>query len=182
MQNIIIAFAKQEDAQNFKSILMRNGFEASYVCTSGAQTLSAMEDLGSGVVVCGYRLNDMIYSELAENLPSYFQMLVIASPSKMDGAILPENVTYLPTPLKKNDLISTINLMSEGVVRRRKKLKEQKRARSDEQKKLINEAKAILMSRHNMTEPEAHKYLQKCSMDSGTDLTETAEMVISLNV
>lgn len=182
MQNIIIAFAKQEDAQNFKSILLRNGFEASYVCTSGAQTLSAMENLGSGVVVCGYRLNDMIYSELAENLPDYFQMLVIASPSKMDGTLLPENVTYLPTPLKKNDLLSTINLMSEGVVRRRKKLKEQKRARSEEQKKLINEAKAILMSRHNMTEPEAHKYLQKCSMDSGTDLTETAEMLISLNV
>ena len=31
-----------------------------------------------------------------------------------------------------------------------------------------------------MTEAEAHRYIQKCSMDSGTSLTETAQMVISL--
>ena len=31
-----------------------------------------------------------------------------------------------------------------------------------------------------MTEPEAHKYLQKCSMDSQVSLIEAAQMVISL--
>lgn len=31
-----------------------------------------------------------------------------------------------------------------------------------------------------MTEPEAHRYLQKCAMDSGTKIVETAEMVILL--
>ena len=33
---------------------------------------------------------------------------------------------------------------------------------------------------NHMTEEEAHRYIQKCSMDSGTSLTETAEMVISM--
>ena len=31
-----------------------------------------------------------------------------------------------------------------------------------------------------MTEAEAHRYLQKCSMDNGTNLVETAEMVLTL--
>ena len=31
-----------------------------------------------------------------------------------------------------------------------------------------------------MSETEAHRYLQKCSMDNGTNLIETAQMVISL--
>ena len=31
-----------------------------------------------------------------------------------------------------------------------------------------------------MTEEEAHRYIQKCSMDSGTNMLETAQMVISL--
>ena len=53
--------------------------------------------------------------------------------------------------------------------------------RSEEDKKVINQAKALLMERHHMTEPEAHKYLQKCAMDSGSDMLETAEMVISLS-
>ena len=60
--NIIIVFAKSEDAQNFKSILSRGGYDGMVTCTSGAQALSAMEDLGSGVVISGYRLSDMLYS------------------------------------------------------------------------------------------------------------------------
>ena len=44
----------------------------------------------------------------------------------------------------------------------------------------IDTAKAILMERNRMAEPEAHKYLQKCSMDSQVSLIEAAQMVISL--
>ena len=43
---------------------------------------------------------------------------------------------------------------------------------------MIKLAKETLMARNNMTEQEAHKYLQKCSMDSGTNMSETAEMVL----
>ena len=31
-----------------------------------------------------------------------------------------------------------------------------------------------------MTESEAHRYIQKCSMDSGTNMVETAQMIMSL--
>ena len=54
------------------------------------------------------------------------------------------------------------------------------RERSQEEQETIRKAKELLMERHKMTEPEAHKYLQKCSMDSGTGIVETAEMIISL--
>lgn len=181
--NIIIVFAKSEDAQNFKSILSRGGYDGMVTCTSGAQALSAMEDLGSGVVISGYRLSDMLYSELAVDLPKFFQMLMIASPDKAPLDTCGDKLVYLPTPLKKSDLFSTLELMLEGVTRSRKKAKEKakKEGRSDEDKKIINQAKEILMDRHHMTEPEAHRYLQKCAMDSGTNLKETAEMVISLS-
>ena len=36
------------------------------------------------------------------------------------------------------------------------------------------------MERNHMTEEEAHRYIQKCSMDSGTSLPETAQMVIAM--
>ena len=38
------------------------------------------------------------------------------------------------------------------------------------------------MDRNGMTEAEAHRYIQKCSMDNGTNMVETAQMVISLNI
>jgi response regulator NasT len=182
LQNIIVAFAKQTDAQNFKSILMRGGFDIGSVCQTGAQVLAAMENLGSGVVICGQRLGDMLCTELAGDMPEYFTMLLVASPAKADELMLSEyeNIVYLPTPLKKDDLFSTLSMLIEGVMLRRKKIKEKRRFRSSEDQKIIDSAKAILMERHNMTEPEAHKYLQKCSMDSGTSLLETAEMVLSV--
>lgn len=52
--------------------------------------------------------------------------------------------------------------------------------RSAEEDFVIQRAKEILMSRNHMTESEAHKYLQKCSMDSGTNVVETAQMVLSM--
>lgn len=45
---------------------------------------------------------------------------------------------------------------------------------------IVAQAKNLLMERNNMTEEEAHRYIQKCSMDSGTNLIETAQMVMSL--
>lgn len=36
------------------------------------------------------------------------------------------------------------------------------------------------MERNNMSEDEAHRYLQKSSMDSGTNLMETAQMILTI--
>ncbi len=179
--NIIVAFAKSKDAQNFKSLLIRGGYDSISVYSSGVQALSAMDDLGSGVIICGYRLSDMLYSDLLHDLPPYFKMLLIASESREPMECSSDNFIYLPTPLKTNDLFSTLEIMIEGVQRLRRKSKERRLKRSDKDKKTIDHAKSILMERHHMTEPEAHKYLQKCSMDSGTDMLETAEMIISIS-
>ena len=178
--NIIVAFAKSEDALNLKSILSRGGYDGVVTCTSGVQALSAMDDLGSGVIICGYRLSDMLYSELLDDLPAYFKMVMIASTNRAPMDAERDNFIYLPTPLQRADLFSTLNLMMEGVRIAKKKAKERRMQRSEADKKVIEQAKALLMERHHMTEPEAHKYLQKCAMDSGTDMVETAEMIISL--
>ena len=91
LANIIVAFSKPEDAKSIKNILMKNGFEVVAVCTSGAQVLSQMEDLNGGIVVCGYRLTDMLYSELRECMSAENAMLMIASPNKW-SADAPQDV------------------------------------------------------------------------------------------
>lgn len=178
--NIIVAFARAEDAQKFKSILSRGGYDGIVTCTSGVQALSAMDDLGSGVIICGYRLSDMPYFELLEDIPDYFKMLMIASTERAPADPGGDKLVYLPTPVRSSDLFSTLELMEEGVKSLKKKARERRMNRREADKKVIAQAKALLMERHHMTEPEAHKYLQKCAMNSGTDMLETAEMVISL--
>ena len=64
--------------------------------------------------------------------------------------------------------------------RRRKKKRMQPKRRSPQEQKVIDDAKAILMENNNMTEPEAFRYIQKCSMDSGNTMVESASMVIGI--
>ena len=103
LANVIVAFSKLEDAKNIKRILVKNGFDVVAVCTSGAQTLAQTEELNGGILVCGYRLADMIYSELHDCLSAEFSMLMVSSPSKWTSQ-MPEDVVCLPMPLKVNDL------------------------------------------------------------------------------
>lgn len=64
--------------------------------------------------------------------------------------------------------------------RKRRKRRETIRKRDDSQRKIIDQAKALLIERNNMSEEEAHRYLQKSSMESGTNMLETAQMVLTI--
>lgn len=179
MTNVIVAFSRLEDAKSIKNILMRNGFQVVAVCTSGAHAINCMDELNGGIIISGSRFEDMIFQELRDCLPVGFEMLLLASPDRLSAGIAGD-IIFLPMPLKVQDLISTLNMMTQAQMRRRKKERIQPRGRSDEERQMIAKAKAVLMERNNMSETEAHRYIQKCSMDSGTNMVETAQMVMSL--
>jgi response regulator NasT len=79
-----------------------------------------------------------------------------------------------------HELVDTVGMMSQGITRRRKKLREKKPVRNEEETAIILHAKGLLMERNSMTEEEAHRYIQKHSMDNGTNMVETAQMVLSM--
>lgn len=179
MINVIVVFPRTEDAQNIKNLLVRHGYEVAGTCTSGAQAIQLMDRLGEGIVLCGYKFNDMIYSQLYECLPPQFQMLLAASPHILSEC-RDNDIVCLSLPLKVHDLINTLEMMAGTLMRRRRRKTARPKARSGEEKKIIEEAKKLLIERNNMTEEEAHRYIQKCSMDSGNNMVETARMVFSL--
>lgn len=179
MTNIIVAFPKQDIARNIKKILMQNGYHVNAVCTTGAQALQSAGELGGGIIVCGYRFVDMMYTELHEYLPAQFEMLLVASPANC-GIRDVENLVCLSTPLKVNELLQTMEMMDYTLTRRKKKARQMPKQRTEEENALIQEAKALLMDRNNLSEEEAHRYMQKRSMDNGTGMVETAQMILSL--
>ena len=177
MADIIIAFPKLDDAKNLKKLLLRNGYDVSLVCDNGAQVVGAVNELDGGVVICGYRFSDMHFSEILDYLPKGFQMLLMASPAKLDIS----EIVSLPMPLKVQDLLDTLNMMMVQYRRWKKKQKNKPKVRSEGEKRIIQKAKELLMERNQMTEEEAHRYIQKISMDSAINLVETAEMILELN-
>jgi response regulator NasT len=83
-------------------------------------------------------------------------------------------------PIHAGELVSTIDMMLEAQIQRRRKKRANPRQRNAEEKKTIDEAKYVLMERNNMSEPEAFRYIQKCSMDSGNTMVESALMVLGM--
>ena len=179
MVGIIVVFPNRDNATNIRNLLVRGGMDVTGVCTTGAQAMHYADTVDEGIVICGYKLKDMMYTELREYLPDNFEMLLIASQEKWSNGLI-EGVVGLSMPIKVYDLINTMEMMLRSIDRRRKKRKLQQKNLNPEQQALINKAKELLMARNNMSEEEAHRYLQKSSMDSGTNMVETAEMVLSI--
>lgn len=179
MTNIIVAFSKPEDAKSIKNIIVRNGFPVVAVCNSGAQAISSLDGLHGGIIVSGYRFGDMLYSDLRELMPREFAMLLVASARRV-GDALPDGVTWLPMPLMVHDLMEALLGLDEELSRRRRAARQKPAERSEGDRQAITRAKELLMERNSMTESEAHRYIQKCSMDSGSSMVETAQKLISL--
>ena len=52
MINIVVALPKIEEAKGIRSILIKNGFTAVVVCTTGAQALSQVDEWNDGIAIC----------------------------------------------------------------------------------------------------------------------------------
>lgn len=179
MTGIIIVFPKPEDGKSIRNLLVRHGYDVAAVCTLGSQALNAADMLNGGIVISGYKFPDMYYFNLLDTLPPDFDMLLLAS-ARVCRECTGENIICVSQPLKVQELMSTLEMMCANQAKRRKKRKSKPRIRSEREQEILRQAKEILMERNHMTEDEAHRYIQKCSMDNGTSLTETAQMVISV--
>jgi response regulator NasT len=123
----------------------------------------------------------MHYSELYGYLPREFRMLLVASPAKLQDCTSTD-IMCLPMPIHSHELVSTLQTMMFELMRpRKKKARLQPKQRSEQEQKIIRDAKQLLMNRNNMSEEEAHKYIQKVSMDSGNNLVETAQMILAFD-
>ena len=172
---IIVAFPKPEDSRAIRSLLSRNGFNVVANCTTGASAINRADDIGEGIIITGYKLPDMLYSDIVDNVGDNFEVILLASKSRL----MEDNtgVATLEMPLKVRDLINSVEMMENQILAKRHKKKAKPGARSPKDQAIINQAKEALMTVQNLTEEQAHRYLQKNAMDSGCTMVEVAKMV-----
>lgn len=179
MAGIIVAFPKLEDARSIKNLLVRNGYSNVVSCTSGAKAIQMADILGTGIIISGYRLPDMSYKDIFENVERHFELLLLTSKSK-DGMEEEPGIAMLEMPLKVRDLLNSVEMMDTNLYAMENKAKHKPGQRSPEEKHIIEEAKKVLMNMNHMSENEAHRYIQKSAMDSGRNMVETASMILTI--
>ncbi len=109
MSSIVIALPKIEDARKIRSVLERHGLAVASVCSTASNALSSASELGSGVLICGHRLPDMNYLDLAECMPRDFEMLLLASARVI--CEVPPSILSVEMPMKASDLVNTVNMI-----------------------------------------------------------------------
>lgn len=120
MVNVIIVFPKIEEAKSIKNLLIRNGISVTKVCTTGAQAAQAADACDDGVIICGYKFLDMMYSDLENYIPKYFDMIVLSSKKNYEE-VRDSGVVCLSMPIKSMDFVNTVSLTIENLLWERKR-------------------------------------------------------------
>ncbi|WP_026834425.1 ANTAR domain-containing response regulator [Eubacterium xylanophilum] len=177
MAGIIIASAHIQDARKLKDVLNRYGYSTCIVCQTMSSALNRVQDYDAGIVICTARLPDGNYADLYNELPERFQMILLSGKREIEIGE-DERIVLIRSPFKIQQLMYEL----EAVVRRlewsKEPIKRAKKRRSESERQIIESAKLLLMEKKDMSEPEAHRYIQKISMNSGVDVVETAQKII----
>ena len=104
--SIVIALPKIDDAKKIRTILNRHGFSVAAVCSTASTALASMSELDGGILICGYKLTDRYYRDVLEDIPSYFEMLLLASGRVIAEA--PTSVLTVEMPMKVSDLVNDV--------------------------------------------------------------------------
>ena len=127
-------------------------------------------------VICGFKLPDEPAEALFEDLPPTCSMLIVAVQGMLD-LCQNDDIFRLASPVRRGDLVASVRLLLQMGHRLEKFVRPQ---RSQEEEELIQSAKELLMDRNGMTEEQAHRFLQKKSMDSGVKMAQTARLVLGM--
>ena len=176
MQTVIVAFEGGANSAAIKEILESEGEFSCLVCRSAAEVKRAVHKQQRCIIVCGFKLADETCEELFHDLRSDCFMLMIAPQARLELSET-EGIFKLQSPIRRGELLASVRMLAQFqryVPKGRGPAK-----RGEEEQKLIAQAKAVLMDRHGMTEGQAHRFLQKQSMDNGAKLTDTARLVLA---
>jgi response regulator NasT len=174
VERIIVAFENENNRKRICDMLESSGITVRGSCQSGSEAIRAIKKMSGGIVVCGYKLSEMTVSDLAYDLNGQAMILAVASPPQLQQCEN-DNIFKLPTPFSKGDLISSVRML---VQMEQKHIKISQPRRTEKETAVISEAKKLLMTRNDMTEEEAHRFIQRRSMDTGAKAVDTARLII----
>lgn len=175
MQKVIVAFESDANCARVRDIIEGAGLASCLVCRSAAQVKRAVQEQRLAAVVCGFKLPDEVCQELYLDLPDSCAMLMIAPQARLE-LCEEDGIFKLPAPIQRGDLLASVRMLLQIC---RHFVRQRRPQRSQDERALVEQAKLALMDRHGMTEEQAHRFLQKKSMDSGARLADTARMVLA---
>lgn len=174
MDTIIVAFEHEAMSQRFSALMEQERVARCLICRSGDQVRRLLDKQQTYCVVCSPRLTDGPAEWLYQDLPPTCALLLVGPQHVLD-ACSSDDVFKLATPIRREEAVSTVRLLIQ-FGHRVERLLHSRRSTLDQE--LVERAKSLLMERKGLSEEEAHRLIQKRSMDTGARLVQTARRIL----
>jgi len=179
MSSIVVANSNPEYAKKITAVLRSSGLYVGAVCTTGAQVMNfTSKHYHGGVVVCSAKLRDMPAINLPRVVGNAYDFLFLVSSQLASMCESLEHATLM-LPINRMSLISTVNMFLNLSEYTSLSIRKKLAAQNYDEKQLIKDAKNLLIRRNHFTEPQAHRFLQKKSMNTGKKMVESAMIVLN---
>lgn len=176
MGHIVLAFSKEQTVDKIRRMLDSSGFSVFAVAHSAADTIRIVNELDDALVITGFKMPDATVNDLFADMPRSAALIALLKPEQ-SGFIDDREIFILPLPTSSVRLAGAVELQIGGWQR---KARRKPKPRTAEDKELIDRAKQLLMEQNGLTEEEAHRFIQKKSMDNGVRFAETAKIILGM--
>ena len=170
MTRTIIAAASDASREQMSRLLSSSGYTVYRSCASGGSLRRVLAESEDSILVFVGQMPDCTPDELIWDYGDRIQILWIARPAVLENGESRE-IFRLALPTSGQTVIGALEMLLQ--LHRR-----QMPRRTGADRALVERAKAALMKRLRLTEPEAHHLLQKQAMDHGVRMTDYAARIL----
>ena len=172
MARMIIAGTSEEKRGQMARLLASSGYTVHRSCESGSALRRAIAESEDCLVIMMGLLPDCRPDDLVWDYGDRVQILLIARQETLENLEAPE-IFHLTIPTTGHAILGAVEMLQQMRGRRMPK-------RRGPEKETVEQAKELLMLRHGITEPEAHRMMQKYAMDHGMRMTDCAARILSM--
>ena len=170
MARIVIASAADAAREHLSQLLISSGFSIFRCCASGSELRRTLNECEDGVVIMMGPLPGCKPDELQWDYSERIQILLIAKPVVLESCEAP-GIFRLALPASSQAVIGAVDMLNQLHQMRLPK-------RMGGEKQIVEQAKQLLMKRQSLTEPEAHRALQKYAMNHGMKMADYAAQIV----
>lgn len=173
LEHIILGFSKNETTQKISKMLESGGYKIFAACHSEDELLRAALETDNPLIIMGFKIGSATVNDICEDLPKDSRIIALLKSEQRDY-IESFDIYVVGLPVNAAGLLEAVGRFS-GFL---KKSEKPRKKRTREENEIIERAKRLLMEKHFMTEEQAHRFIQKRSMDSGARFVDTAKFIL----
>jgi two-component system, response regulator PdtaR len=183
-RRVVIAEDEALIRLDLREMLREEGFDVVGEAGDGEQAVALANELQPDLVICDIKMPKMdgitaAAQIVGKRVAPVVMLTAFSQRDLIERARDAGAMAYLIKPFEKRDLLPAIEMAMSRFAEIKALEAEVTGLRERlEARKLIERAKGALMTKHEMTEPEAFRWIQRAAMDNRTSMRAVAELVL----